>query len=288
MAMTSNYFMSLSPTILAKIILPFLVVADATKMETTLFGGPRVYKEGESVKLKFNKLTSTKSLLPLDPYASNIGLCRPYEGAYMDNENLGEFLQGDRVQNSPYEISMKKDVFCEPLCVSDLGQKVDNSMARGIRDEYHQNWLLDGLPAASVFENDRYVVTRFWQGVPLGSVVSEDETNVSVFNHVNIQIHYYQIGNNHFEVTRFLVEPFSIQHEFTITGTGIRTTPNILTPIPSCLRHDRHTDYESIISLAPQNQTGKVLFTYDVIWLENQDLTWSDRWDIYLSMDDVS
>lgn len=39
--------MLFSLTILATIILPFLVVADATKMETILTGGPRVYEEGE-------------------------------------------------------------------------------------------------------------------------------------------------------------------------------------------------------------------------------------------------
>eukprot|EP00978_Attheya_sp_CCMP212_P010229 scaffold24605_cov79-Attheya_sp.AAC.1 len=30
---------------------------------------------------------------------------------------------------------------------------------------------------------------------------------------------------------------------------------------------------------------GHVLFTYDVIWIENKDLHWSSRWDVYLNMD---
>ena len=37
----------------------------------------------------------------------------------------------------------------------------------------------------------------------------------------------------------------------------------------------------------PQSASGKVLFTYDVIWLENPYLRWDSHWDIYLSMDDA-
>jgi transmembrane 9 superfamily protein 2/4 len=32
---------------------------------------------------------------------------------------------------------------------------------------------------------------------------------------------------------------------------------------------------------------GKVLFTYDIIWIENRDLHWASRWDIYLTMDNL-
>ena len=189
---------------------------------------------------------------------------------------------------------MKQDMFCEPLCVSDLGQNTDNRMARAIRNEYHQNWLLDGLPAASVLENDQYVITRYFQGVPLGWSFSPDasmpyDTNVVLFNHVNIEIHYHPSGENQFVITRFLVEPFSIPHEYTnneVPGARFPTILNVTTPIPSCLERKRHTDYDSLNSDSfSQNQTGKVLFTYDVIWKENRDLTWSNRWDIYLSMD---
>ena len=272
------------------------------------------------VKLKFNKLTSTQTLLPLDPYTSNIGLCEPNLGIQLDAENLGEFLQGDRIQNSPYTITMKQDMFCEPVCVSDLGVDAENAMARAIRNEYHQNWLLDdGLPAASIFENDMYIITRYSQGVPLGSaslghglpgmfqdvsVVSSSSSSsanncrtgqcrdllapdeVVVFNHVNIQIHYIRIGENRFEITRFLVEPFSIRHEY--NGNDGRH-PNNTTPIPSCRGESLHTDYDSIVDnkVGLQNQTGKVLFTYDVTWIENVDLPWSHRWDIYLNMDDA-
>jgi transmembrane 9 superfamily protein 2/4 len=36
----------------------------------------------------------------------------------------------------------------------------------------------------------------------------------------------------------------------------------------------------------PQLASGRVLFTYDVIWIENTELKWASRWDIYLTMDE--
>lgn len=248
--------------------------------------------------LKLNKLTSTKTLLPLDPYASNIGLCIPPNGVRVDHENLGEWLQGDRIQESPYSISMMQDMFCEPVCVSDMGTDFNNPMATAIRNGYHQNWLLDGLPVASIVENDEVIITRYWQGVPLGwtalyetglwSYVDHrperfgQETGV-IYNHFNIVIHYHQLDHSRFHITRFLVEPFSIRHEYTVK----ESIPTITTPIPSCLGRGLHTSYDSIQSIPVQNQTGKVLFTYDVLWVENVDLSWHHRWDIYLNMDDA-
>jgi transmembrane 9 superfamily protein 2/4 len=32
----------------------------------------------------------------------------------------------------------------------------------------------------------------------------------------------------------------------------------------------------------PQPASGKVLFTYDVIWIEDTDTEWSNRWDVYM------
>ena len=52
-----------------------------------------------SVKLKVNKMTSQKTLLPVDYY--RLPFCQPEGGPKMDHENLGEFLAGDRIESSP-------------------------------------------------------------------------------------------------------------------------------------------------------------------------------------------
>ena len=58
--------------------------------------------QGDKVTLKVNKLTSTKTQLPYDYYS--IWFCRP-EHIVSSAENLGEVLRGDRIENSPYEVS---------------------------------------------------------------------------------------------------------------------------------------------------------------------------------------
>ena len=119
-----------------------------------------------SVKLKVNKLTSSKTLLPVDYYL--LPFCQPEGGPKMDNQNLGEFLAGDRIKSSPYRIWMMEDMYCEQLCIADLGRGEQtgvspNKIVRAIRKNYHNNWIIDNLPAASKVEDDTTITTRYWQ-----------------------------------------------------------------------------------------------------------------------------
>ena len=58
--------------------------------------------QGDLLKVKVNKLTSTKTQLPYTFYS--LPFCRPEK--IVDNaENLGEVLRGDRIENSPYVVS---------------------------------------------------------------------------------------------------------------------------------------------------------------------------------------
>lgn len=57
-----------------------------------------------------NKLSSVHTQVPYDFYS--LKFCRPEGGIKPYAENLGEFLTGDRVENSAYEISMRKDEYC--------------------------------------------------------------------------------------------------------------------------------------------------------------------------------
>jgi transmembrane 9 superfamily member 2/4 len=253
------------------------------------------------VKLKVNKLTSTKTLMPLDYYI--LPFCAPDGGAEMENENLGEFLAGDRIESSPYYLEMKKDMYCEQLCMASLGRAelpnvAPNKMVKAIRKNYHNNWIVDNLSSASKVEDDKTTTTRYWQGFPIG-FVAEDTKLAYVHNHVNLEIMYHPVENevNKYRVVRFTVEPFSIAHEFEPSKDGDEdmkdehTRPlvaKIKNPIDSCATKSKvHTDYEMITASGrqPQLASGPVLFTYDVIWLENLELKWASRWDVYLNMD---
>lgn len=59
--------------------------------------------QGDNLKVKVNKLTSTKTQLPYSFYS--LPYCRPDK--ILDSaENLGEVLRGDRIENSPYVVSV--------------------------------------------------------------------------------------------------------------------------------------------------------------------------------------
>jgi len=266
---------------------------------------PYSFTEGEAVKLKVNKMTSQKTLLPVDYY--RLPFCQPEGGPKMDHENLGEFLAGDRIESSPYRINMKVDMYCEQLCISNLGRGEQkgvspNKMVRAIRKNYHNNWIVDNIPAASKVEDDTTVTTRYWQGFPVG-FIAKDTKRAYVHNHVNIEIQYHSVETDpeKARIVRFTVEPFSIKHDFEASADdddaeegqvkGFKVA-DITNPIESCnpgMSAKQHTRYEMIYARGrePQPASGRVLFTYDVIWTENPELHWASRWDIYLSMDNA-
>lgn len=268
---------------------------------------PQSFGEGDPVKLKVNKMTSVHTLMPVDYY--RLPFCQPKGGPKLDSENLGEFLAGDRIENSPYRLKMKTDMFCEQLCVANLGRSESqgvspNKMVRAIRRNYHNNWIVDNLSAASKAEDDETITTRYWQGFPVGFVAS-DTHKAYIHNHVNIEIMYHAVETQteKFRIVRFTVEPFSVKHDITDIVKPSEDddvdsdeedfkAATIKNPIGSCdpkVQNKAHTDYEMITykGREPQLASGQVLFTYDVIWTENEKLHWASRWDIYLSMDDA-
>jgi transmembrane 9 superfamily protein 2/4 len=61
-----------------------------------------LWMQGDTLKVKVNKLTSTKTQLPYSYYS--LPYSRP-EKIVDSAENLGEVLRGDRIENSPYVVS---------------------------------------------------------------------------------------------------------------------------------------------------------------------------------------
>lgn len=263
---------------------------------------PQSFVKGDRVKLKVNKMTSTKTLMPLDYYF--LPFCAPAEGPIMDNENLGEFLAGDRIESSPYVLYMQREMYCEQVCVNNLGRGEQkgvqpNKVVKAIRREYHNNWIVDNLPSAHKVEIGEDSETRYWHGFPVG-FISEHDQKAYIHNHVNIEIMYHQVEHEpgNFRVVRFTVEPLSIKHEFEMSSEAdqlksesvLEKKFKITNPIASCQDGStEHTNFEMATSPGrePQPASGRVLFTYDVTWVENPDLPWASRWDIYLSMNDA-
>lgn len=257
---------------------------------------PENFAVGDSVQLKVNKMTSVHTLYPVDYY--RLPNCQPENGPSMVNENLGEFLAGDKIESSPYRLRMQHEMYCEQVCITNLGRAEaqgvsPNKMVRSIRKSYHNNWIVDNLPAASKNEDEKSITTRYWQGFPIGFIGEDKKAYVN--NHVNIEIMYHPVGvtdADKYRVVRFTVEPFSIDHTYEeLDDDDDNETTDIAKitdPIDSCgrLRGTNHTTFDMLKNHKNALANGKTLFTYDVTWIQNDNLPWASRWDIYLSMDD--
>jgi transmembrane 9 superfamily member 2/4 len=220
--------------------------------------------------------------------------CQPHNGLEIDDPTIGEFLIGERTKSSPYILNMKRDMYCEQVCIANLDSKV----FKAIHHQYHNNWLIDNLPSASKIEDDATITTRYWGGFPIG-YVSDDTGLPYIYNHVNIEIMYHPVrrDQNNYQIVRFTIQPFSIHHDFQILDEDSKhnfpfKVAKIINPIASCdeTRNEIHTDYNQVVHSTggePQLADGNVLFTYDVIWIENKEVDWATRWDIYLTMDNA-
>jgi len=124
----------------------------------------------------------------------------------------------------------------------------------------------------------------YWQGFSIGSM---DETGKSyINNHVNIELQYHAVETEEdkYRIVGFIVQPFSIKHEFDLDEA---LDTKITNPMRSCDNTNEHTNHMMASSMNPQPANGQVLFTYDVIWSENKEVHWASRWDIYLNMNDA-
>lgn len=269
---------------------------------------PQTYRVGDNVKLRVNKLTSVQTLFPLSHY--HVPFCQPERGVKGMKQNWGQHLTGDEIRNSPYTLNFGTDMYCQTLCVSHLGrteqrnqpwQTQSNRMVHAIHQGFKQNWLIgDGLPAAWRDEDNDYLTTRFVGGFPVG-FVGKDDHRAYVYNHVNIIIHYHPVHahdgddvevqqldeKEQYRIVQFIVQPFSIKHKFQKS----KETGEIVLdkPTESCKEHaSTHTNFDQLYNkehVKPQLAAGKVLFTYDVIWVEDIHIHWSDRWEVYLMND---
>lgn len=240
---------------------------------------PHSYVDGEEVDLKVNKLSSVRTQLPYDYYS--LKFCRPKGGVKPYAENLGEFLRGDRIENSAYEVSMLTEEYCKVLCQVTLRSKDATAFKSAIKDQYRHNWIVDNLPAASILDSEQFSTTQY-VGFPVGF---QQGNNYFIYNHVNIILEYHPVEGEGNRIVGFYVQPLSVQHKFENNAlwNGQGAPPTLTTC--SAARSHKHLSYDDV-KLSPQKVVpdGNIVFTYDVQWRESE-VKWASRWDVYLSMD---
>ncbi|KAH1117275.1 hypothetical protein GLYMA_17G073600v4 [Glycine max] len=240
---------------------------------------PEDFWKGDPLRVKVNKLTSTKTQLPYSYYS--LPYCRP-KHIFDSAENLGEVLRGDRIENSPYVFKMREPQLCNVACRLILDEKTAKEFKEMIDDEYRVNMILDNLPlVVPIRRLDQEASVVYLHGFLVGlkgqySGIKEDK--YFIHNHLAFVVKYHR--DPELELSRivgFEVTPFSIKHEY--EGKW-----NENTRLTTC---DPHAKKLVTSSESPQEVEDKkeIIFTYDVEF-EASDVKWAYRWDTYLLMAD--
>lgn len=228
---------------------------------------PTSYKEGDNVPLLVNHITPSvfhdkkkeEFVYSFDYYYKRLHLCQP-EKLEKQPESLGSIIFGDRIYNSPFELTMLKDEKCKSLCSSSFPALDAMFVNKLIKNGFFYNWLIDGLPAARKLHDKRTSSDFYGSGFELGYV--DDKNIPHLDNHFDIQIEYHERAENEYRVVGVTVEPHSWDR------SSATCDKESYSPVSLSLKED-----------------NVVIFTYDVTWVASET-KWATRWDKYLHVYD--
>ncbi|XP_075509028.1 transmembrane 9 superfamily member 7-like [Primulina tabacum] len=238
---------------------------------------PRDFQLGETLEVKVNKLSSTKTQLPYDYYF--LRYCKP-QNVRNGAENLGEVLRGDRIENSVYTFNMKVPLSCKIACRVTLDASAAKNFNKKIDEDYRVHMILDNLPIAVVWQtmdgSQQKIYERgFRVGFKKTFSGSKDQKHF-IYNHLSFKIKYHPDPDaNTARVVGFEVFPQSINHKYEKWEENI-------TKLTTCMPNT-----QTKLGILPQeiDADKEVVFTYDVSF-ESSVIRWASRWDIYLFMKD--
>ncbi|VFQ61305.1 unnamed protein product [Cuscuta campestris] len=240
---------------------------------------PQDFQKGDPLKVKVNKLASTRTQLPYSYYS--LPYCKP-DRIVDSAENLGEVLRGDRIENSVYEFRMREPQMCNIACHIVLNAKTEKEFKEKIDDEYRVNMILDNLPLVMPIkrlDQDSIIYQHGFHVGLKGIYAGSKEEKYFIHNHLTFTVKFHKDAEtNAARIVGFEVKPFSVKHEY----DGKWTDNN--TRLSTC---DPHAKRTVTTSDSPQEVADKkeIIFTYDVEFQES-DIKWASRWDTYLLMTD--
>ena len=243
---------------------------------------PRSYHADESVPLHVNRLTpfrsdtdpALRSTLAYDYYYPAFHFCQPRDGVHdVGQESLGAVIFGDRIKDSPFELHMHRNETCKRLCdPTSFAPKSARFVNARIRQNYHLNWLVDGLPAGQQYRLADQSKVYYSRGFPLGSVVAGADPNAplvaELHNHYDLVLDYHEVRAGEYRVVGALVQPSSRRDSGTADNGATGGCGEHSTPV--YLNNDGET---------------RVSWTYSVYWRPST-VNWAVRWDSYLRVED--
>ncbi len=240
---------------------------------------PTTYHNGEEVPLNVNALTASASredgmlraILPWDYYDPRFHFCAPEPQATYVSESLGSIIFGDRIMNSPFVLKMGMNETCKatPCGTVSIDPGSAAFISMKIQQGFNLNWLVDGLPAGQLLEDEVTKTNFYGQGFALGDF---DPINGKVVlnNHYDIIIDYHEVAENQYRVVGVIVQP------------GSRAKSKMLGPGKADCG-DR--EGPQLVLAADSNAGLEVTWTYGVYWRPSET-AWATRWDKYLHVYD--
>ncbi|GMQ06125.1 hypothetical protein CsSME_00050832 [Camellia sinensis var. sinensis] len=269
-----------NPCIIAVCSLLLLLLPSTTHSFYLPGVAPRDFQTGETLQVKVNKLTSTKTQLPYDYYS--LSYCKPPK-IINSAENLGEVLRGDRIENSVYTFKMMEEQFCKVACRVKLDAASAKNFKEKIDDDYRVNMILDNLPVAVLWQREDgaprkvFYERGFHVGVK-GKYAHSNDNRYFIHNHLNFKVIYHKDPEIDLaRIVGFEVIPTSISHNYKIWDDE---NPQLVT----CNQKNKTIIQPSTVPEEIEADK-EIVFSYDISF-ESSDIKWASRWDTFLLMND--
>mmetsp|Transcript_9162 Transcript_9162/g.26178 ORF Transcript_9162/g.26178 Transcript_9162/m.26178 type:complete len:744 (+) Transcript_9162:301-2532(+) len=254
-----------------------LVRKREVSLASVLFPGvsPEVYSPGEPIWINTGLVESRKTQVPYEYY--HLPGCQapkdtPGRRNLRNRRNLGSRLQGVEVKPAPFTLNTKVDVPCTVLCAVNVKDKSLKFLSKLIERQYRVQLTLDTLPVLMRSQNYNYAI----RGYPLGFKSPQGSKDIFLYNHLKFAVTYNEDADGVY-VTGFDVHPVSIKHDVP-AGQSVEKA----TQLSTCSGMGVENDSSRYLSLEDNSSGVQIVYSYDVQWIKNENLEWSDRWDVYL------
>ena len=305
------------PVMCLAVVVAVAVVAMAGSATAFYLPGvaPKEFKHGDDVALKHDTLTSMRTQLPYSYY--ELPFCSPVDAGKLGPDgkpikdianhadNLGEVLGGTRMETSAYTLKFGEEARCSILCRKTYSAEDVEKLVDFMRKEYKVNLWVDNLPGAQklfysyeAMKADAEGVTvnspsdepafQYKQGYLVGDAQDNSEmleqgdsadsvaSSFTLNNHLRLRIRYHEEPEVYegARIVGFDFEPFSVKHSY-------KAWKGDKTYLTSCNFKQIVGDDSPPQIIAAGSSDVEVVYSYDVLWVEDRVTKWSQRWDIY-------